>query len=458
MQTPYTTYQDPAATGAVEQAADLTQAGIEPVWFVVGGAVAIALGILVLVAIVRNLLHIARPNEALIFSGKRYKTEDGQMLGYGVVRQGKRAIKIPIIERVDRIDMTLIPVDVVVHNAYSRGNIPLKIHAIGNVKIHSHERFINNAIERFLGKPTGEIQLVAQQTLEGALREVLAQLTPEEVNEDRLKFAENLIHTAEDDLDKLGLQLDTLKIQSVSDDTGYLDSLGRPVIAQALRDAENAENQAMQEITQAQAGATQRAETARAQAQTSILQKQNELREVQARLEGEALAVEKEAEAAAKTARAAAEQELQRIRAELEKLRLEADVIIPSDFERRARELLAIGSAAPTRENGIAAVEVLRLMSDAWAAMGDQAKEIYVIQHLEEIVGTVVSHLNKVSIDEVNVLDQGDGSGMSSYAATYPKMVAEVMRALSETTGVDVPAILNAREGKNGAALPQGRA
>jgi flotillin len=448
---PYNT--EPAGTLQDPQPADPGASMLDATaWLVVGGAIGIAVGILLLVAIVRRLLYIARPNEALIFSGKRYTTEDGQSLGYKVVRNGRRAFKVPFLERIDRIDMTLIPVDVVVHNAYSRGNIPLKIHAIGNCKIHSNNRFISNAIERFLGKPVGEVQLVAQQTLEGALREVLAQLTPEEVNEDRLKFAEKLIQVAEDDLDKLGLQLDTLKIQSVSDDTEYLNSLGRPVIAAALRDAENAENQAMQEIAQAQAEATRRAETARAEAQTLILQKQNELREVKARLEGDASSVEREAEAAAKTARAQAEQELQQIRAQLEKLRLEADVVIPADFERKAREILAVGAAAPTRENGAAAVTVLQTMSQAWAKMGPQAKEIYVIQHLEEIVGTVVKHLNQVTVTEVNVLDQGDGSGLSSYAATYPKMVAEVMRALSQTTGVDVPGILS---GQNGHSQPQ---
>ncbi len=424
------------------------------VWLVVLGALAVAVGTLILIAIVRNLLFIARPNEALIFSGKRHTTEDGQTVGYRVVRQGRRALKIPVIERIDRIDMTLIPVDVVVQNAYSRGNIPLMIHAIANVKIHSKDRLIGNAIERFLGKPVGEIQLVAQQTLEGALREVLAQLTPEEVNEDRLKFAENLINVAEDDLDKLGLQLDTLKIQSVSDETGYLDSIGRPAIAQALRDAENAENQAMQEIAQAQAEATQRAEVSKAEAQLIVQQKQNELRRVKAELEGEAAAVEREAEAAAKTARAEAEKALQEIRARLENLRLQAEVVIPAEFDRQAKAIEAIGKAAPTKENGEAAVEVLRLMSEAWKQMGPQAREIYVIQHLEELVGTVVDQLDDIEIDEVHVLDQGDGQGLSSYAATYPKMVAEVMKALKETTGVDVPGILAGEGSSSGTSAP----
>jgi flotillin len=83
--------------------------------------------------------------------------------------------------------------------------------------------------------------------------------------------------------------------------------------------------------------------------------------------------------------------------------------------------------------------------------MGPQAREIYVIQHLEEIVGTVVSQLNSIEVDEVHVLDSGDGQGLSSYAATYPKMVAEVMKALRETTGVDVPGILSGSSGGGGA-------
>ncbi|MFK7991038.1 MAG: flotillin family protein [Sandaracinaceae bacterium] len=428
-------------------------------WAVVFGALGLSVGLLVLIAIVRRFLHIARPNEALIFSGKQYTNADGSTVGYKVVRSGRRALQIPFFEQVDRMDMTLIPVDVVVQNAYSRGNIPLEIHAIANVKLHSADRYIGNAIERFLGKPVADIQLVAQQTLEGALREVLAQLTPEEVNEDRLKFAQILIEAVEDDLDKLGLQLDTLKIQSVSDDTGYLDSIGRPAIAAALRDAENAENEAMQKTAQAEATAKQRAEVARADAQKNIESKQNELRRIQAELDGNSQAVEREADAAAKTARAEAERELQEIRSELERLRLEAEVVIPADFQRRAREIGALGAAAPTRENGAAAVAVLEMMSAAWKDMGPQAREIYVIQHLEEIVGTVVSQLDKVEIDEVNVLDQGDGEGLSSYAATYPKMVAQVMSALAETTGVDVPKIL-AGEPKartTSAARPQGR-
>jgi flotillin len=412
------------------------------IWLLVGGLIAVGVLALLFIQFMRNFLYIARPNEALVFSGKRSRTEENAELGYTIVKSGHYGIRIPFLQTVNRIDMTTQPTDILVQNAYSRGNIALEIHAVANVKIHSDERWLRNAVERFLNRSRNEIEIVAKQTLEGAVREVVAQLTPEEVNQDRLKFAEKLIHAAEDDLQKLGLQLDTLKIQHVSDATGYLDSIGRPVIARALRDAENAENQAGQETQQAQAEANRRAEVSRATAQTAMQKKQNELRQVKAQLEGDAQAVEREAEAAAKTARAMAEKELQGYRSTLEQRRLTAEVVIPAQIRQQAQTILAKGQAAPTIENGAAQVEVLKALTEAWTSMGSDAREIYVIQHLEQIIGAVVTNVEGIDVGEVHVIDQGDGQALASYAATYPKMVASVMSALKDSTGVDVPGIL----------------
>lgn len=429
----------------IPQPSDDTSAAF---WTVILVALGLAVGFLLLIAFIKSFVQIARPNEALVFTGKASTLANGQQLRYSVLQQGQRGIRIPIIHKVDRLDMRLLPVDIVVQNAYSAGNIPLQIHAVANVKIHPDGAYLHNAIERFLGRNLHEVQTVAQQTLEGAVREVIATLTPEQVNEDRLAFAEQLSRAAVDDLNKLGLKLDTLKIQTVSDETGYLDSLGRPRIAAGLRDAENAENTAAREIAQAQATSTRRAESSKAVAEANILEMKNELRRVNATLEGEAQAIEREAQAAAKAARAVAEKNLQSLRATLEQKRLQADVVIPANFKREARAILAVGEAAPTAENGAAAAKVLELMGEAWRSMGPQAKEIYVIQHLEQIVGSVVEQLRGVEVDEVAVLDQGDGEGLAAYAATYPKMVASVLAAVSESTGVDVPAILAGGESK----------
>lgn len=430
--------------------------GLSPVGVVAAGAGA-AIFMLFSIFMIKNFLYLCRPNKILIFTGRK-RVYDGVDHGPLVITgKGKenqppqfagggrgRAWRIPIIERVDRMSVSTISTDIAVQNAYSRGNIPLQIHAIANVKVHTNPDLIRNAIERFLGREQQEIRLVAQQTLEGALREVLAQMTPEEVNEDRLQFAEHLMKAARDDLDKLGLQLDTLKIQNVSDATGYLDSLGRPKIAAALRDAENAENQAKQETTEAQAEAHRRAETSKAESETAVLRRRNELTRVNAELDGKARAVEEEASAAAQTARAEAEKELQEVRKRLENLRLQAEVVIPAEVQRQAEAIRAKGDAAPTVENGIAVVEVLEVTAKAWKSMGEQAREIYVIQHLDEIVKTVVSKMENISVGEVSVLDPGDGSGLANYAAAYPQTVAAILEALSRTTGIDVPAILNA--------------
>jgi flotillin len=421
----------------------------------VAGAVGVALFFMFLMLLVKNFLYICRPNEALIFTGRR-RFKDGVdlgplvILGRGNENQAPehhgcgrgRAWRVPLLERVDHLDMSAMSIDISVNNAYSVGNIPLRIHAIANVKISSDPKLIRNAIERFLGQSVHEIQTVARQTLEGALREVLAQMTPEAVNEDRLAFAENLVKSAADDLDKLGLHLDTLKIQHVSDEVSYLDSLGRPLIAAVLRDAEKAESQASQEVSESQAEANRRAETAKAIAETAILMKRNNLQQMKSELDGAALAIEREAEAAARTARASAEQELQSVRGELEQTRLMADVIIPAEVRRAAEAILAKGAAAPTIEHGAAIAEVLSLTSEAWKTMGDKAKEIYVIQHLEEILSAVIDNVDKIKVREVNVLDRGDGAGIASYAASFPHTVAAVLSALRETTGIDVPAIL----------------
>src|SRR6202007_537966 len=106
-----------------------------------------------------------------------------------------------------RMQMLSMPIDVSVQGAYTKVGIPLKVRAIAIIKLSSDPSIVMNAIERFLGRGLGDIQQVAKETLEGNLRGVLATLTPEEVNEDRLKFAQSLLDEAEDDLRRLGEEL-----------------------------------------------------------------------------------------------------------------------------------------------------------------------------------------------------------------------------------------------------------
>ncbi|MEO1744890.1 MAG: SPFH domain-containing protein, partial [Cyanobacteria bacterium J06629_9] len=164
------------------------------------------------IALLKACLRICKPNEILIISGRTYKQASGREVGYRVIFGG-RAFIIPVIEQVEKMDMTTMPIPVEVNNSYAKGGTPLNIQAIANVKVSSNRGIVGNAIERFLGRNRSEIRRVVRETLEGNLRGVVANLTPEQVNEDRLNFAERIAEDVARDLNKLGLQLDTLKVQ-----------------------------------------------------------------------------------------------------------------------------------------------------------------------------------------------------------------------------------------------------
>jgi flotillin len=409
--------------------------------FLLGAAVGTVFALAFLILVIRGFLYICRPNEILIFAGRRHTLPDGTSAGYKVVRKGW-AVRVPILETVSRMDMRLFMVEVAVGNAYSRSGIPLDVRAIANVKIAGHPVHVRNAVERFLGLNPAQIATVAQQTLEGVLREVLAQLTPEEVNEDRLKFAETLKKHAQDDFDKLGLELDVLKVQHVSDEQQYLQNLGRARIAIMIRDAQNAENEANQKIAEEQAAARQRAESAQKKAEAMVLQRKNHLRAELARMEGEAKSIENEAAIAAETARSKAEQELQRLRAELEKLRLECDVVLPAEAARLASEARARGEAAPLIENGKAAAEALRLVSAEWKSAGKSGREVYLLQQLRSFVEAAVARVAQTEVGELNIVDGGDGQAYAAFVANFPAAVARVMAETAQAVGVDVRALL----------------
>ncbi len=403
----------------------------------------------------QSFLYICEPNQVLVFTGRSSRVE-GRSRGYTVLKAGRR-VRVPFIEQVQQLDMTAMTVDVRIQNAYSKGNIPLNVHAIANVKVATMEPALDNAIERFLGRERAEIQRVARETIEGALRGVLAKLTPEQVNEDRLKFVQVLSNDAEDDLARIGLQLDTLKIQSVTDEVNYLNSIGRARIAQALRDAEVAESDNKREADRQIAAFEAQGRVARETANAAIDSKRNDLRRIVAEFDARARAVEETTTAAETEARARAEVRLQEVRTELERLRLQADTVLPAEAARQAAELEAQAAAAPIAAQGRASAEALGAISEAWTEAGEAATDIFVVQQLEPLLKRVVDRLGEVELGHVNLVDSGDGTALGKLAAAQPAMVAEVLDAVGRAAGLDIRDILtrSAPAAPAGAARPR---
>ena len=310
---------------------------------------------------------------------------------------------------------------------------------IANVKVSSGEGLLQNSVERFLDVPKAEIAAIAKETLEANLRGVLATLTPEEVNEDRLKFAQTLIDEADDDIKTLGLELDVMKIQNVTDEVGYLDSVGRRQTAEVLKEARVAEAQRRAESEESEAKARQRGEIATAQAELTIVEEQNALRVRQAELEAFAGAAEAEAMVAGEKARVVAEQKLEAERVELETRRLEADVVAPARADLEAKQLEAQADAAKIIEEGNAQVEVFRRLVEQYQAAGDDAQRIFVLQMLPEIVDRIVGTVSSVDIEKVSIIDSGgQGTGVPGFMQQLPGSVISLVEQLETALGVDL--------------------
>ncbi|MBA2662399.1 MAG: flotillin family protein [Bradymonadaceae bacterium] len=393
----------------------------------------ILLGVMAISFVVTNLIEICQPNEVLVFSGSR------NARGYEIINSGKK-VRVPLIHRVDRLDVTNMVIDLNVTNAYSKGGIPLNIRGVANVKVGSRAPLINSAVERFLGMTRQQIMQIAKETLEGNLRGVLATLTPEEVNNDRLKFAQSLSEEAEHDLSKLGLELDTLNIQNVTDEQGFLDSLGRQQSAELIMSSRVAEAKNRAEASVLDAENQQKRAIAKINAQGEIAKADAERRIIDAKTRAEAMVAEERGRVGANVAKARASLDVQRARLEQVKRQLAADVIQPAQARKAQLEAQAKANVASTIEDGKANVVALKELITTWKSAGEGARPIFLLQQFDVIVDSMLSTIGDIEIAKITVIDSKlndiDRNG------SVPMKAASGSEQLKQTLGMDLPRML----------------
>ena len=378
--------------------------------------------------IIRNLYYICQPNEVLIFAGSTHRV-GRKKVGYRLVKGGS-SLRTPLLEKAMRMDLTNMIIELKVSNAYSKGGIPLTVEGVANIKIAGEEPTIHNAIERLLGKPRQEIKKIAKETLEGNLRGVLASLTPEQVNEDKIAFAKSLLDEAEEDLEKLGLVLDTLQIQNISDNVRYLDSIGRKQQAELQRDARIAEAQA-QAASTIQAAENEKITTVRRiERDKGIAEAEAERRIQDTITKRAAIVAEIEAEIAAELVRIQAEIPVQKERIKQVTQQLKADVIAPAEAQCKRAIAEAQGEAAQIIEDGKAQAEGTRKLAKSWQAAGESARDIFLLQKLEVLLKTLSATVPEVAVKNVTVIN-----GQQTDAATQ---AISFMEQLKHTTGLDL--------------------
>jgi flotillin len=281
------------------------------------------------------------PNEAAVFSGRKRQLPDGRTVGYRLIKGGA-ALRIPLLEQVDYLSLNLMTIPLEIRRAYTLKGVPVFVKAVANVKIKGDDVSLQAAAERFLGMSTEQVQKVIFQTLEGHLRSILGTLTVEEINNDRQSFAQKLTTEAATDLERMGIGVDVLTIQEVSDEEGYLDALGKRRTAEVKRDAQIGEAEATRDSKIKASLAMQEGEKVKLDTEANISLAQRDLSVKQAQYQAE---VEKEratAEQSGPLSSAKARQSVVAEEVRIEKIRTQEQISVQEqEILRREKELEA---------------------------------------------------------------------------------------------------------------------
>ena len=407
--------------------------------------IVLALGAVAFVAIIlfiRTHVVVCAPNEAVIFSGGRRGSR---------ILRGGRGFRRPLVESVHRISLNTIPIEVFARQGALEGNDPV---ARGRDRdregLRRYVRWPAAAVERFLGKSSHEIRTVARQTLEGSLRGVLANLSPEEANASRLKLSGEAAKAAREDFDRLGLVLDTLQVQHLGDGEGYLEAIGRKRSATVRKDALVAEARADAEARDVAASSKRDAVVAETAAETAIVDAEHAVRMRRAERDKEANEAEAVAGIANRIARVKEERELESVRVERNELREKANTVVPAEAASAAAARKAEGKAASIREDGRATADAMEVIKGQWE--DDAAREIMLFQMLPQLVDKVTHVLHdNLHVERLTVVDNGDGNGIPTHVRGLTGSVAAFLEQIKTATGVDVPAILSGEGSKESA-------
>lgn len=201
-------------------------------------------------------------------------------LGRAKVITGGGIMVIPVLQRIDYITLENISFDVNMQGTLTADAVPIEANGTVVVKIKNDEAMIRSAVEQFnCGKEEQTKQHImetARDVCEGRLREIIADMTAEQLYKDRKTFSERVKEVAEEQLSDLGLELKSFTIKGIGDQNGYFEALSKPQIAAVKRDAEIAQAEAIKESMIKTSEAKRAGEQARLEAEARMAEAKKE--------------------------------------------------------------------------------------------------------------------------------------------------------------------------------------
>lgn len=459
----------------------------------------------------RNYIKVP-PSMVAIFYGRKHTIVDEKggrsTVGFRVVRGGA-ALRVPVLEQVEYLSLNVISIPLKISRAYTKEGVPVTVEAVANVKIAGDDTSLRSAAERFLGMSTDKIKEVIFQTLEGHLRAILGTLTVEEINADRQAFAQKMTDEAAVDLKKMGVNIDILTIQQISDEQGYLDALGKKRTAEVKRDAVIGEAQAQRDAMIKSALADQEGKTKRYEADVAIAQSLRDKETKQAEFNAAIMSKTAESEQAGPLATAVARQKVTEQETRIEQVRkqqevlvqqqeaarkeqeLQATVVKPAEADRQAAilraegekqatiiraeatqkelefegageaakiekvgraeaaKVLAVGEAQAEviKKKLLAEAEGLQKKAEAWKNFNEAAILNMVVEKMPEMAQAFATQL--AGIDKINIIEMGDGAlasgGVGKVMGTVGGGMTAMLAMLKDQFGIDVARLMQAK-------------
>lgn len=442
------------------------------------------IGAIAVLAIVMSGYVKAPTNQAYIISGLMKKPR---------VLIGKAGIRIPFLERLDKLALGLIPIDVKTSSEVPTADyINVRVDATVNIKIGQSEELLSRASTNFLNLNARDIGAIAREVLEGNMREIVGQMKLEEMVSSRQKFTELVKANAEPDLLEMGLEIVSFNVQNFVDANGVIENLGVDNVVRIQKNAAISRAQSERDISIERSRAAEEANAVKVAAARKIAEQDAELEREQANLKkavdtqkaqaDAAMAIESEnqrklrdvAATNANIARAEREAELKQKEIELKEYELDALVRKQADADKYAAEKKAEADlikrqkeaeakayeieqaaraqkvkadadkySAEMQAAGIAAVgkaeaEAIREKAEAQKLMGEASVLEMYFQAMPKIVASAAGPLEKVK--EINMYGSGNSAELTKDVMTVAN---QVMDGINQATGMDLADVLS---------------
>jgi flotillin len=376
---------------------------------------------------------------------------------------GGGAFVWPLIQDSQFLDLTPMTINIPLKGALSMQNIRVNVPSTFTFAIDTTPESMTSAAVRLLELSREEIEKMASEIIFGQLRLTVASLTIEEINKNREAFLESIRKNIDTELAKIGLTLINVNITDITDESGYIDSIGKKAASTAINQAkiDVAEQEKSGAIGEAAAKREQRVQVAQYNAQA--VEGENTAKADIARYNADLGEKEAQAHQRGEIARQQAEAEIQKATAMAEQRRLEAEEVVPREIEKRKVEIDSEAAAQKLRmtakgeADAILSVKtaeaagiqkVLNAKAEGYGALVEASKKdpqaaatLLMVEKLEEIVRLQTEMIKNIQIDKITVWDGGH-EGKGSATANFMSSLINTLPPLHEVArmaGVNLP-------------------